>query len=430
MKHPVVGGWLGKNNLKPAHCKLTNIILAGAEVTYRSTDEGASWTQDLSHLNHNVLAIAFAKSAPNVVYKVISQLGVSKSTDTGQTWTLMNSGLTDINVLAVVGVDPNDANRVIAAANSGKVFKSTDGGANWVPLAPPPSASNPVGILIDPRNPTTILIGCRNNGVYKSTNGGASWFPAKVSSGTTTNSLTFAPNNPDIIYETEANQVYRSLNGGLNWTLLPTAGLNTSYTSAVAVDPNLRVLVGGSGGVFAFDDQLCPTLTQFYPITSGPGKTITLTGTNFVPGTQVFFGGPRLIPAASVMVENATRMRVVVPSTSTGAGNVNGYITVRLSGCSDVTSETLPALPNLADPEATYPRFLLCGDTSLDGAPFNAADLALERAFLQFQALPNLDQLLTGDLIPLNANGSRGNGTLTTTDFTFMRAVANGQATP
>ncbi|MBX7222524.1 MAG: IPT/TIG domain-containing protein [Blastocatellia bacterium] len=405
-----------------------NLILAGGEITYRSTDGGASWAQDLSHLNYSVSGFAFAKSAPDVVFATIPQVGILKSTNAGATWTTANTGLPAQKLVDGIAIDPHDANRVFVGTYDGKMFRSTDGGANWNLLASFPSASLPAGILVDPRQPETLFIGFRNNGIYKSINGGASWSWVSAAAFTYTNSLTFAPDNPDVIYETAGTQVFRSLNGGLNWTLLPIAGLSIYYAKTIVATPNQQVFVGGNGGFFALNDQVCPTVTRFYPVSSEPGKTLTITGTNFVPGTQVFFGGPRLIPAASVTVDSATQIRVVVPPTSGDAGNVNGYLTIRVAGCSDVTTETLPInISNPADPNSTFPRFVLWGDPTLDGRLYNANDVALTRGFVLLQATPTPDQMLAADVVPGNGNGSRGNGVLTSTDFAFLRAHSFGQ---
>ncbi|MBX7220433.1 MAG: putative Ig domain-containing protein [Blastocatellia bacterium] len=169
------------------------------------------------------------------------------------------------------------------------------------------------------------------------------------------------------------------------------------------------------------------TVTQFYPVASTSGKTITIAGTGFVAGnTQVFFGDERLIPA-TVNTVTPTTISVVVPASSTGAGNVNGYITVRVNGADVTTSGLTPNAPDPSNPAAVFPEFILWGDVTRDGQ-FATNDVALARAFLQFQATPTSRQMLAVDVIPANGNGSRGNGQLTTTDFTFLRAVSFGQA--
>ncbi|MBX7223363.1 MAG: choice-of-anchor D domain-containing protein [Blastocatellia bacterium] len=202
----------------------------------------------------------------------------------------------------------------------------------------------------------------------------------------------------------------------------PTTTGNYSFT----------VKAAESGGCFGSRDFSLgisgpPTVTQFFPVAATTGKTITVFGTGFVNGnTQVLFGGTRQIPAAAVTVMSPTILQVVVPPSSTGNGNINGYLTIRVNGF-DVTTQNLPEnAANPGDSAATFPEFILWGDATGDGQ-FATNDVALARAFLQFQATPTARQRAALDVIPLNSNGSRGNGQLTATDLTFLRAVSFGQ---
>ncbi|MBX7221613.1 MAG: hypothetical protein K1Y36_16805 [Blastocatellia bacterium] len=171
-----------------------------------------------------------------------------------------------------------------------------------------------------------------------------------------------------------------------------------------------------------------PTITQFYPIASAPGKTVLVSGTGFVAGaTQVFFGGSNLVPAADVSVLSDSQISVQVPASSTGAANINGYLTVRVGSTFEATSQTLPQnVTHPEDPASTFPEFVLWGDVNRNGV-FQTNDLSLARAYLLFQATPTASQQLAADVTPLNANGSRGNGQLSSVDFTFLRAVSFGQ---
>ncbi|MBX7218649.1 MAG: FG-GAP-like repeat-containing protein [Blastocatellia bacterium] len=171
-----------------------------------------------------------------------------------------------------------------------------------------------------------------------------------------------------------------------------------------------------------------PVVTQFYPFASTSGKTITVSGSGFVAGnTQVFFGGSRLIAGTSVNVTSATTLTVVVPASSSGAGNINGFLTIRVNGV-DTTTQGLPFSTNPGDPAATFPEFILWGDMTADGI-FTTADVALARAFTLAQATLTSRQLLAADVVPANANGSRGSGSVSAADITFLRAVTFGQTT-
>ncbi|MBX7220315.1 MAG: hypothetical protein K1Y36_10255 [Blastocatellia bacterium] len=212
-------------------------------------------------------------------------------------------------------------------------------------------------------------------------------------------------------------------NPNVNYTGLPT-GLAGTRDNAQSLN-NTAVTVSN----FRESVTPVPTITRFTPIASAPGKTLTVVGTNFVSGsTQVFFGGTRLIPAAAVTVANSTTLTVTIPSSGTGTANLNGYVTVRVNGNDATTSN----LPDTSTPPcngtATFPEFVLWGDTNGDGALANSNDVALSRAFSQFQATPTVRQRLATDVTPVNGI-CRGDGAITTADISFLRAVSFGQAT-
>ncbi|MBX7221014.1 MAG: hypothetical protein K1Y36_13785 [Blastocatellia bacterium] len=170
---------------------------------------------------------------------------------------------------------------------------------------------------------------------------------------------------------------------------------------------------------------------RFYPLASTSGKTISVYGSGFVSGvTQVFFGGGARIASPQVTVVSPTELRAVVPPSASGSSsNVNGYLTVRIGLDTELTTEKLPAqLIDPSNPNASFPEFALWGDISGDGA-VTTADAALARGLTLFQFTPTPRQMLAADVYPANPNGSRGNGQVTATDFTLLRAVLNGQAT-
>ncbi|MBX7222873.1 MAG: hypothetical protein K1Y36_23190 [Blastocatellia bacterium] len=168
------------------------------------------------------------------------------------------------------------------------------------------------------------------------------------------------------------------------------------------------------------------TVTQFNPIASAPGKTIVIKGTNFTAAAQVFFGGTRLIPAAAVTFVDAQTLMVTVPPTSNGTGNINGFLTVRI-GTTDATTQNLAdASTPPCSPTATFAELVLLGDITGDGLLAQANDVALARAFTQFQAVPSVRQRLAADVVPISS-GCRGDGALGATDIAFLRAVSFGQ---
>ena len=84
----------------------------------------------------------------------------------------------------VVGLAPHptDHDTCYITAASGGVWKTIDGGENWVPLTDELSNLNHGAIAIDPNNPDTIYVGTgeyttnsMGDGLFRSTDGGVNW---------------------------------------------------------------------------------------------------------------------------------------------------------------------------------------------------------------------------------------------------------------
>ncbi|MBX7223364.1 MAG: IPT/TIG domain-containing protein [Blastocatellia bacterium] len=186
-------------------------------------------------------------------------------------------------------------------------------------------------------------------------------------------------------------------------------------------------LVGGA--VLKVSPVLCQdslVISQFYPIAAAPGKTITIKGTGFGgQNFQVFFGGAARLPAANVTVLSSTQVEVVVPETNK-THNPNGYLTIR-AGNVETTSKTLPTnTTNPGNGSASFAEFVLVGDVNGDGV-VDATDSFLARDLYRRSSGITVRQKLAVDVVPLNFNGSRGDGTFSASDLMLIRAASLGQ---
>jgi hypothetical protein len=73
---------------------------------------------------------------------------------------------------------------------------------------------------------------------------------------------------------------------------------------------------GGTSTVNGFTFIPAPTITLFTPTSAGPGKTVTIYGTNFTGATTVLFGKT---PATSFTAVSSTQITAVVDTGSTGS---------------------------------------------------------------------------------------------------------------
>jgi photosystem II stability/assembly factor-like uncharacterized protein len=110
---------------------------------YYSDDGGYHWTHGSGVIGDSASYVSVA-ATPGTVFVGQSTNagfagGVFKSTDYGVTWFESSTGLTCRNMYSVVATDPSDGNvawaacNFIDAAHPGGIFRTNDGGANWVP---------------------------------------------------------------------------------------------------------------------------------------------------------------------------------------------------------------------------------------------------------------------------------------------------------
>ena len=242
---------------------------------WRSTDYGSTWHPLFDQQSTGSIgAIAVAPSDPNTIYvgsgagiirpDLATGNGIYKSTDGGKTW--VNLGLHDTQMIAMIAVDPHDANRLFVAAlghpygpnEERGVFRSTDGGRTFQRVLYKDAYTSANDVKIDPSDPNTVYaalwqqqqsfieggsFGGANGGIFKSIDGGTTW--QQLTDGLPTvlqANLAIAPSDPKTLYTTVAGAApgvaaapvgfgggvigfYKSTDAGAHWTLVNGAGL-------------------------------------------------------------------------------------------------------------------------------------------------------------------------------------------------------------
>jgi hypothetical protein len=234
---------------------------------FLSTDNGASWTSiDSGLTDSDVLALAVAPNGSggtNLYAAINNNGGVFLSTNNGTYWTPVNTGLTDRSVLCLA-VSPNGSggsNLFAGTYDGGGIFLSTNNGASWNPVdSGMPTPISPVysfGV-----NGTNLFAGTQDNGVFLSTNDGTTW--AAVNSGLplhepldesiTFQSFAFAGNK--VFVGTDSGRVFLSTNNGANWNLANSGIPMTANNSAFSLDIIGTNLFAGTGsdGVYLSTD--------------------------------------------------------------------------------------------------------------------------------------------------------------------------------
>jgi photosystem II stability/assembly factor-like uncharacterized protein len=152
--------------------------------------------------------------------------GAWLSTDSGDSWKRVQSGLWSESRVYGLSVHPNEPRTIFAGADDG-IYKSTDGGQNFVRLDSPMNSREVWKIAIDPTNPDIIFAGTRPAALYRSKDGGQSWRQLTVDMADEcpnvriprVTALVVDPVDPKTVWAgVEVDGVRRSRDGGDTWT--------------------------------------------------------------------------------------------------------------------------------------------------------------------------------------------------------------------
>ncbi len=151
------------------------------------------------------------------------------------TWSPLGPGNIGGRTRAIL-INPQDPNVMYAAGVSGGVWKTTNGGQSWTPIADVIGNITVSSMVMEPGNPNTIYVGTgegiygfeqdtsigdfRGAGIFKTTNGGANWTrldSTKNQDFYYVNDLVISPNDKNRIYAATQTGVWRSADGGTTW---------------------------------------------------------------------------------------------------------------------------------------------------------------------------------------------------------------------
>jgi photosystem II stability/assembly factor-like uncharacterized protein len=152
----------------------------------------------------------------------------------GLTWRLVGP-FRGGRVLAVSGV-VGEANTYYFGGVGGGVWKTTDGGLNWMPMSDKEKFSSVGAIAVAESDPNVVYVGTgeacirnnilQGNGMYKSTDAGKTWHSIGLEDTRHIGRLAVNPKNPDIVFVAALGHAYgrntergvfRSTDGGKSW---------------------------------------------------------------------------------------------------------------------------------------------------------------------------------------------------------------------
>ncbi len=150
-------------------------------------------------------------------------------------WTLQGPGNAAgrVNTLAI---HPHDDNIVLAGFSAGGIFKTTDGGTTWRPVADDHPELAIGHIVYSPHDPNIVYAGTgdpnipayvfNGHGIYRSTDGGENWHYLGLGEEGIVSKIQIDPTQPNVMYaavmgnpyvRTQRRGVYKSTDGGHTW---------------------------------------------------------------------------------------------------------------------------------------------------------------------------------------------------------------------
>ncbi len=310
--HPNFGfGGIGRVDFIKFHPTNYNIIWVGAPSggLWKSTNGGVSWSTNTDLLtvvgcsdlvidptNTNIMYLATGDRD----YTATNSIGILKSLDGGITWN--STGLTwsvrDYHRIGKIVIHPTNSTILFATTNIG-IYKTTNSGNTWTLI----QSGNFGDIEFKPGAQATIYASTRSGGLfYKSNNTGTSF--VNITSGlpnfTDINKIVIGVTqaNPNYVYLLATNStnnrffgLYLSTNSGNGFTTQSTTPDIISsqgwYTLSLAVNPSNsnEVFAGGLQNWRSIDGgvnwtQLCCTHVDIHELDFLPGSSTTLFSCN------------------------------------------------------------------------------------------------------------------------------------------------------
>ncbi|MGV6828570.1 MAG: T9SS type A sorting domain-containing protein [Flavobacteriales bacterium] len=133
-------------------------------------------------------------------------------------WNQTSAWSPGVGRITGISIDQTNHNHIIVGANTGGVWKTTNGGEDWEPLGDYFSNLQVYSVAIDPQNPDIYYFGSISGLLYKSIDAGATWNLLGNLGGTEVNRILIHPTDSNIMFGTVSNGgIKKSIDGGITW---------------------------------------------------------------------------------------------------------------------------------------------------------------------------------------------------------------------
>ena len=171
--------------------------------------------------------------------------GVWRTTDGAQTWAHLTDYFSHLAVYSVA-IDPINPNIYYFGSSRGHIFKSIDSGATWNLLG---TIGNSLvnRILIHPTNTDLIFAASENSGIYRTVDGGATW--TKPIADNFGFDIEFKPNDLSVVYASGYG-FHKSTDGGATFTTIGGFSFGPKMIGVTPDDPDLVYVLEANGNIF------------------------------------------------------------------------------------------------------------------------------------------------------------------------------------
>ncbi|MFA6455657.1 MAG: T9SS type A sorting domain-containing protein [Bacteroidota bacterium] len=208
---------------------------------FRTTDNGENWTAINSGMNGYNLSsrVRAIISHDNKIFAGTDG-GIFVTTDNGVTWNPVNSGLYDLRCCAFA----SSGSKLYAGMANG-IYVSTNDGANWSPLSN--GIGNPVVNALSFHG--AILYAGTDAGIYVSDDAGDTWM--EINNGLPSTAIsTLVANNIALLAGSETNGVFRAISSNATWMASSSGMNNKTMKYFLSTGSELIAATYGGSGVY------------------------------------------------------------------------------------------------------------------------------------------------------------------------------------
>jgi len=250
------GGWYWSTAFHPTR---DGVIYLGQDVggVSKTTDHGMTWRMINNGLtDYSVYSLAVDRSNPDTVYAATGG-GLNKSTDAGEHWQFIpHTGKKELRItgernfsVRAIAVDPVNGNNVYAASPGGRIYKSRDGAKTWsVAYETNATSAKPVySVAVAAKQTALVVAATEACGLLLSEDAGKTWRELDTPKQAT--SAVFADTDPNIMFGAFGKDgVWKSTDRGKTWNRSSEGIPEKADIREVVISPVNTLDIFGTGG--------------------------------------------------------------------------------------------------------------------------------------------------------------------------------------